>query len=646
MSKNVVQKILGRALVSGEMVAGETIAVKVDQVLTQDATGTMAYLQFEAIGVPRIKVPLAVSYVDHNLLQTNFRNADDHRYLQTAAARYGAHFSRPGNGICHQVHLERFSAPGKILLGSDSHTPTGGGVGMIAIGVGGLDVATVMAGSPYELQMPKVLRVVLKGELQRPWVTGMEVIMEILGRLTVKGGVGRILEYGGPGVKTLSVTERATITNMGAELGATTSIFPSDEVTLRYLRAQQREEAWQELAAAPDASYDEEIEVDLGALAPLVCQPHSPDNVAKVRDLAGKPVHQACVGSCSNSSLQVMQAVGNVLRGRTIAPGVSMTVSPGSKQVFETIARSGHLGDMIGAGARVLECACGPCLGMGQTPANGTVSLRTFNRNFKGRWGDSDSEVYLCSPLTAAVCALKGEFVDPREAGIELELPPEPESFLVNDNSILVPPEDGSSVDVVRGPNIREVPLMPPLTDVIETKVALQVGDNITTDDIMPAGPDILPLRSNIPAISEFVYSRIDPTFPRRAQEAGSCVILGGTNYGQGSSREHAAIAPMHLGVRAVIAQSFARIHRDNLINFGILPLELVDPGDAGKMQVGDSLEIVGILQGIEEGRIAVRNTTNDTETQTAIRLTDRQRDMLRAGGLLSYVREKYATEV
>jgi aconitate hydratase len=640
---SVTRKILAEHLVSGDMTPGEPIALRVDQVLTQDATGTMAYLQFEAMEVDRIAVGTAVSYVDHNMLQTTFRNADDHRFLESAAARWGAHFSRPGNGICHQVHLERFAAPGRILVGSDSHTPTAGGMGQIAIGTGGLDVATVMAGHPFELAMPEVVRVRLEGELPRPWVMAMDVILELLRRLTVKGGVGRVMEYAGPGVGTLTVTERATMTNMGAELGATTSVFPSDEATRHFLAAEGRAGDWRPLEADPDAVYDDEIVVNLSSLEPMVAKPHSPDNVVKVREIAGIAVDQVCVGSCTNSSYQVLKQVAALLDGNSVARGLDMTVSPGSRQAYEMIAREGDLARIIAAGARVLESACGPCIGMGQSPPSGSVSLRSFNRNFRGRSGTPDADIYLANPLVCAASALAGSLADPATAG--LALPPavaEPDHFAVADDMLVPPPVDGRAVAVVKGPNIKEVPVKGPLEDRLELQVLLKVGDDITTDHIMPAGSEILPLRSNIPAISEYVFSGVDPTFASRAREAGGGAVVGGRNYGQGSSREHAAIAPMYLGIKAVVAKSFARIHRANLINFGLLPLEFADPGDYDRIEQGETLVIERVLEGLETGRFDARLLGTGATVTLRSDVSDREREILRLGGSLAWVRDRH----
>jgi len=646
MGKNIVQKIIEGHLISGRPEPGNLISLKVDQVYTQDATGTMAWLEFEAIGIPRVKVPLAVSYVDHNTLQTDYMNPDDHAFLQSVAARYGAWFSKPGNGISHQVHLERFAAPGKIALGTDSHTPTGGGIGMLAIGVGGLEAASVMAGEPFEITMPKVVLVRLTGELQRPYVTAMDVILELLRRLTVKGGVGKVFEYGGSGVKGLSVPERATITNMGAELGATTSIFPSDETTKRYLKAQGRLKDWIELKADEDARYDEIIELDLSKIEPLIAQPHSPDNVVPVKELKGKRVDQVCIGSCTNSSYSIMRQVASILRGRTIARHVSLLINPGSKQVYEMLSRDGSIADMIGAGARILECACGPCIGMGGAPGTGQVSVRSYNRNFKGRSGNKEAFVYLASPVVCAISAVKGELIDPRELGIPVEAPQDIEEFLINDN-LLIPPEDNpEGIKVIKGPNIKEVPVRKGIEEEVSATVLLKLGDNITTDDIMPAGSKILPLRSNIPAISEYVFHNIDPTFSRKAlelKERGGVVIIGGDNYGQGSSREHAAIAPMYLGVRAVIAKSFARIHRANLINFGILPLIFKNPEDYERISQGDSLRITGIKKALLDGagEIAVENITKKNSFSVRLEFNERERRLLLSGGLLPYLKEK-----
>ncbi|MHB8881222.1 MAG: aconitate hydratase [Thermodesulfovibrionales bacterium] len=645
MGKNIVEKIFGAHLAYGELKAGSPVGLTVDQVYTQDATGTMAWLQFEAMGLDRVKVPLAVSYVDHNMVQSDYMNPDDHLFLQTAAARYGAYFSRPGNGICHQVHLEQFAAPGKIALGTDSHTPTGGGMGMISIGVGGLDAATVMGGAPFELTMPHVVKIQLKGRLQRPWVTAMDVILEVLRRLTVKGGVGRIMEYGGPGVKDLNLTERATITNMGAELGATTSVFPSDKRTLQYLTAVGRADQWQELSADAGAKYSEKITIDLGAVEPMIAQPHSPDNVVTVRSLAGTKVNQVCIGSCTNSSYQSMKLVASVLKGNRVSEQVNLLVNPGSKQVYEMISREGLSSDMIAAGARMLEASCGPCIGMGGAPGSGQVSVRSYNRNFKGRSGTKDALVYLASPVSCAVFAVMGEMVDPRESGLTLKTFKEPKQYLVNRGSLIPPKEDTSGVTVIKGPNIKEVSVKAPLGGTIEAEVLLKLGDNITTDDIMPAGSKVLPFRSNIPAISEFVFSGIDATFSARALAAkpqGGGIIIGGENYGQGSSREHAAIAPMFLGIQAVIVKSFARIHRSNLINFGIIPFQFQDPKDYDRLSAGDRLAIDDIAAMMQAGdSFVVRNLTKGYSFTVRSGLNAREQEIIIKGGLLPYTRAK-----
>lgn len=642
LKKNIVQKILGAHLISGDMVPGQEIAISIDQTLTQDATGTMAYLQFEALGIPRVKTRLSVSYVDHNTLQSGFENADDHRFLQSVAARYGIHFSRAGNGICHQVHLERFGVPGATLLGSDSHTPTAGGLGMIAIGAGGLDVAVAMGGGPFYLTMPRVLRVELKGAL-KPWVTAKDVILEVLRRLTVKGGVGRILEYGGPGVDSLSVPERATITNMGAELGATTSVFPSDEQTRKFLLAQVRGKVWKPIRADNGAAYDEVIEIEMDQLEPLIAQPHSPDNVCPVSAIEGTTVHQVCIGSCTNSSYGDLMTVAALLHKKRVHPGVSLVISPGSKQVFQMIARNGALASIIRAGARVLEAACGPCIGMGQAPPTAGISVRTFNRNFEGRSGTRDGLVYLASPEVAVAAALKGEITDPRRMGKPVRVKM-PERFALDDN-LLVPPlsiEEAERVEIVRGPNIKPLPTRGSLKGALSGEVLLKVGDNITTDHIMPAGAKILPLRSNIPAIAEHVFEGVDPTFPQRAQQSGGGFVVGGENYGQGSSREHAALAPMHLGVKAVLVKSFARIHLANLINFGILPLTFAEAGDYERVGQGDRMEVPGAEELLREGKsLVIRNLTRGIEFPVRYNLTPRQRELILVGGLLNHTRER-----
>ncbi len=637
--RNLTQKILEAHLVEGELKPGAEIGIRIDQTLTQDATGTMAYLQFEAMGVPKVRTKLSVSYVDHNMLQNSFENADDHRFLQSIAAKHGVYYSRPGNGICHQVHRERFGVPGQTLLGSDSHTPTCGGLGMIAIGAGGLDIAVAMAGGPFHLPTPKVVGVELKGSLQ-PWVTGKDVILELLRRLTVRGGVGKIYEYFGEGVASLSASDRFTVTNMGAELGATTSIFPSDEATRTYLRAQGREKDWVPLAADPDASYDEHIEIDLDKLEPLIAQPHSPDKVVAVRQIAGMPVVQVCIGSCTNSSYHDLGIAAMVLRGRAVYPDVSMTVTPGSKQVFETIARKGDLADLISSGARILESACGPCIGMGQAPSSGGVSVRSFNRNFEGRSGTQDAKVYLASPETCVATALTGKITDPRdleEMGIQFKKVIEPDQYPINDDMILPPAKEPEKIEVLRGPNIKPLPRNTAPGDRLEGKILLKVGDNITTDHIMPAGSKILPLRSNIPAISEYVFSRVDADFVQRAKEWGGGFIVGGSNYGQGSSREHAALAPMYLGVKAVLVKSFARIHRANLINFGILPLLFQNESDYEAIGQGDELVIDSLAEQLRGGTVIVQNKSRGTRISAQHGMTSREVEVYLAGGLLNY---------
>lgn len=644
MGRNIVQKIFDAHRVYGELTPKSPVGMNVDQVYTQDATGTMTWLEFEAIGIDRVKVPLAVSYVDHNMLQSDFMNADDHLFLQMSAQKFGAYFSRPGNGICHQVHLERFAAPGKIALGTDSHTPTGGGMGMIAIGVGGLEAATVMAGSPFELTMPLIVQVRLTGKLNRPWVTAMDVILTLLKNLTVKGGVGRIFEYGGPGVEDLNVTERATITNMGAELGATTSLFPSDGNTLAYLKAQGREGDWTELKADPDAVYDEGIVLDLGSVEPMIAQPHSPDNVVPIREIAGLKVSQVCIGSCTNSSFQAMKAVASVLRGRTVPGQVNLLINPGSRQVYGMLAREGLTADMIAAGARFLESSCGPCIGMGGAPASGQISVRSYNRNFKGRSGTKDAYVYLTNPIACAVMAVKGEIVDPRDSGIDIETISEPETFIVNDNLIVPPAPDGSKVTVIKGPNIKDVPVKAAMKNDIQAEVILKLGSNITTDDIMPAGSKVLPFRSNIPAISEFVFRNVDETFTKRAKDAqakGGCIVVADDNYGQGSSREHAAIAPMYLGLQAVIARSFARIHRANLINFGVLPLLFTGKEDYKRIKQGDLIIIRNAMISLRGNQqFTVENVTGKYTFIATSNLNDREKELILHGGLLPFTKK------
>jgi aconitate hydratase len=640
VGQNLAQKIISQHLVAGRMVPGEEVAIRIDQTLTQDATGTMAYLQLEAMGIPRVRTKLSVSYVDHNTLQTGFENADDHLFLQSIAAKYGIIFSRPGNGICHQVHLERFAVPGTTLLGSDSHTPTAGGVGALAIGAGGLDVAVAMAGGPFYFNMPAVIRVNLHGRLS-PWVSAKDIILEVLRRLTVKGGVGKIIEYGGDGVATLSVPERATITNMGAELGATTSIFPSDEVTRSFLAAQGRPDDWVELLPDADATYEQVIDIDLGSLEPLVARPHMPDNVATVREVGPIKVNQVAIGSCTNSSYTDLMRVAAILKGKRVHPDVSLVIAPGSRQVLRMLAQNGALADLVTAGARILECACGPCIGMGQAPPSGGVSVRTFNRNFQGRSGTADALVYLASPEVAAATAINGYLSDPRELGDPLNITL-PASFPVDDGMFIFPPEDGAQVEIRRGPNIKPLPLPQPPDPMIEAPVILKTGDNITTDHISPAGAKYLPLRSNIPALAEHAFEGVDPTFARRAREAGRGIILGGQNYGQGSSREHAALCPMYLGIKAVIAKSFARIHRSNLVNFGILPLTFADPADYDRIEAGDRL-IIDLHAGLEQDEIAVTNVTRGFTFKVRHGLSPRQQAIILAGGLLNYTRQQAA---
>ena len=638
MGKTIAQKIIAAHLVAGDMKAGSEVALRIDQTLTQDATGTMAYLEFETMGVPRVKTEFSIAYVDHNTLQCGFENADDHRYLQTVAAKHGIHFSRPGNGICHQVHLERFGKPGKTLIGSDSHTPTGGGLGMLSFGAGGMDVAVAMGGGAYYITMPKMFKVHLTGAL-RPFVTAKDVSLELLRILSVKGGVGAIIEWGGPGIATLSVPERATITNMGTELGATTSIFPSDEVTRAFLAAQGREEDYIPLASDEDAVYDRIIEIDLSSLKPMIACPHSPDNVVCVDSLKNVKVDQVCIGSCTNSSLLDMLKVAAMLKGKTVAPGVSLSISPGSRQVLTELANCGALTDILASGARLLECACGPCIGMGFSPSSGGVSLRTFNRNFLGRSGTKDGQVYLVSPETAAASALTGFITDPTtmEPIPAIQLP---EKFRVDDSAVLPPAEDGASVEVLRGPNIKEFPKAKAFAQTLTAETVLKVGDNITTDHIMPAGAKILPYRSNIPHLSQFCFEVCDPTFPERAKAAGDGIIIGGSNYGQGSSREHAALVPMYLGIRCVIAKSFARIHAANLINAGILPLTFADPADYDALEQGHKLQLADLATGMAAGKIAVRNETTGKQFFAECTLTDRQQKILLCGGLLNYTRE------
>lgn len=638
MGLTIAQKIIKEHLISGEMTVGNEIAIKIDQTLTQDATGTMAYLEFETMGVPRVKTELSLAYIDHNTLQSGFENADDHRFIQSMAKKYGLYFSRPGNGICHQVHLERFGKPGKTLIGSDSHTPTGGGIGMLAMGAGGLDVAVAMGGGAYYITMPKMFKVNLTGKL-RDFVTAKDVSLEILRILSVKGGVGAIIEWGGEGVKTLSVPERATITNMGAELGATTSIFPSDEVTHEFLKAEGRENDFVALESDADAVYDRVIDINLSELKPLIACPHSPDNVVSVDSLKGTKVNQVCIGSCTNSSLYDMLKVAALLKGKTISPDVSLSISPGSKQVLAMLADCGALSDIIASGARVLECACGPCIGMGFSPNSAGVSLRTFNRNFEGRSGTKDAQVYLVSPETAVAAALTGEITDPMLLGKMPEIIM-PASFKIDDSAVLPPAseEEAADVEILRGPNIKPFPDADPQENILNAGVSLKVEDNITTDHIMPAGAKILPYRSNIPHLSQYCFEVCDPTFPERAKAMGQSIIVGGNNYGQGSSREHAALVPLYLGVRAVIAKGFARIHAANLINAGIMPLTFANADDYEKISQGDELKITEVFSGMETGEMTLENLTTGEKIKLSCSFTDRQRAILKDGGLLKYV--------
>ena len=640
MGETLAQKIIRAHLLHGDMTPGSEIALRIDQTLTQDATGTMAYLEFETMGIPRVRTELSVAYVDHNTLQSGFENADDHRYLQTVAKKHGVWFSRPGNGICHQVQLERFGKPGKTLIGSDSHTPTGGGIGMLAFGAGGMDVAVAMGGGAYYITMPKMFKVNLTGTL-RPYVTAKDISLELLRILSVKGGVGAIIEWGGPGIAALSVPERATITNMGTELGATTSIFPSDDVTRAFLAAEGREADFTPLASDPDARYDRIIDIDLDTLQPMIACPHSPDNVVPVASLAGTKVDQVCIGSCTNSSLFDMLKVAALLKGRTIAPGVSLSISPGSKQVLTMLSDCGALTDILASGARLLECACGPCIGMGFSPNSGGVSLRTFNRNFLGRSGTKDAQVYLVSPETAVAAALAGCITDPQTLG-PMPAVTLPEQFRIDDSAVLppAPADEADAVEVLRGPNIQPFPQSRPFADTLTAELVLKVGDNITTDHIMPAGAKILPYRSNIPKLAEFCFTVCDPTFPARARAAGDGIIVGGSNYGQGSSREHAALVPMYLGIRCVVAKSFARIHAANLINAGILPLTFENPDDYDALQPGARLRIDDIRAGMAAGSLTLTDTAAGKAYSVVCSLTERQQAILLAGGLLNYTKE------
>lgn len=643
---NIVEKIFSEHKVSGSLKTGSMIALKVDQLMNHDING-MAWLEFEAIGLDTVKVPFAISFVDHNMLQTDYMNPDDHMFMQTAAAKFGAHFSRPGNGVCHQVHLERFAAPGKIYFGTDSHTPTAGGMGMIAIGVGGLDVAAMFAGMPFEFNMPQVVQVKLTGNLQRPYVTAMDVILTVLQKLTVKGGVGKIIEYGGPGVANLSLTERATITNMGAELGATTSIFPSDENTRKFLKAQGREKEWRPLAADAGAKYAQVVEIDLSKLEPMIALPFSPDKVVPIRTVAGKKVNQVCIGSCTNSSYQMMKTVSSILKDNTVDEMVSLLINPGSRQVYSMLAKDGSVADMIQSGARMLESGCGPCIGMGAAPGSGQVSIRSYNRNFKGRSGTADAQVYLASPVSCAAMALRGEIIDPRDAGIKVPMVADPTSYLIQDNMIVKPKKDRSKLKISRGPNIKPLPLKGPMEDTIAATMLLKVGDNITTDAIMPSGAKVLPLRMNIPKISAHVFESVDKTFASRAmavKDKGGSIIVGGDNYGQGSSREHAALAPMYLGVKAVIAKNIARIHNSNLINFGILPLRFQSDEDYKRVEQGDELVIQDVIKNVKGSQTyQVENKTKGYTFTVVSKLNSREQDIVVQGGLLPYIKSQQA---
>lgn len=641
MGYTIAQKIIKAHMLSGDMTVGSEVALKIDQTLTQDATGTMAYLEFETMGLDRVKTERSVAYIDHNTLQSGFENADDHRYIQSVAKKHGIYFSRPGNGICHQVHLERFGKPGKTLIGSDSHTPTGGGIGMLAMGAGGLDVAVAMGGGAYYITMPKMYKVNLKGKL-KPFVTAKDISLEILRILSVKGGVGAIIEWGGEGIKYLSVPERATITNMGTELGATTSIFPSDEVTKKFLEAEGRGEDYVELSSDADAVYDKVIDIDLDDLKPLIACPHSPDNIVTVESLKGTKVDQVCIGSCTNSSLFDMLKVAALLKGKTISPSVSLSISPGSKQVLSMLADCGALSDILASGARLLECACGPCIGMGFSPNSAGVSLRTFNRNFLGRSGTKDASVYLVSPETAVAAALTGEITDPRLLGEEPHITM-PAAFKIDDSAVIPPatPEEAKDLEVLRGPNIKPFPKSEPQTDTLSAELVLKVGDNITTDHIMPAGAKILPYRSNIPHLSQFCFAVCDETFPERAKALGKSIIVGGSNYGQGSSREHAALVPMYLGVRAVITKSFARIHVANLINAGIMPLTFKNPDDYDKLNQSDKLTLTNVFAGMDSGEIMLKDETTGDEIPLVCSFTERQKAILKAGGLLEYTKKE-----
>lgn len=645
MGRNIVEKILDKHLIEGELVAGTTAGIRIDRTLTQDSTGTMAYLQLEAMGIDRVKTKRSVAYIDHNMLQQGFENADDHKYIQTVANKFGIYFSRPGNGICHQVNLERFSVPGDTLLGSDSHTPTAGGVGMLAIGAGGLDVALAMAGEPYYIKVPQVIKVNLRGQL-KSMVTSKDIILEVLKRQTVKGGVGKVYEYGGPGLASLSVPQRATITNMGAELGATTSIFPSDDKTREYFIAEDRLEDWVELLADEDASYDQVIDIDLGDLVPMVAAPHSPDNIKSCKEVGRIKIDQVAIGSCTNSSYEDLMKVSRILRGRKVADHVSLVIAPGSRQVMEMIARNGALADIISSGARILENSCGPCIGMGQSPGTDSVSIRTFNRNFYGRSGTNSAQVYLASPELAAVSAIYGCLMDPREADFDIDFSDiHVDNFLIDDSMIIKPQEDPTSVEVVRGPNIKPFPLNTSLSDKVDGKIIIKTEDNITTDHIMPSNAKLLPYRSNIPHLANFCFSTIDENFAKRAKENKGGFIVGGDNYGQGSSREHAALAPLYLGIKGVIAKSFARIHKANLINSGIIPMEFENMEDYDKIDQMDSLVIENVYQGLKDGRLEVKDEEKNISFMVKANFNDKEIDMLMAGGKLNSIKMRNSKE-
>ncbi len=645
MGRNIVEKILDKHLVEGELVAGTTAGIRIDRTLTQDSTGTMAYLQLEAMGIDKVKTKRSVAYIDHNMLQQGFENADDHKYIQTVANKFGIYFSKPGNGICHQVNLERFSVPGDTLLGSDSHTPTAGGVGMLAIGAGGLDVALAMAGEPYYIKVPKVIKVNLRGKLN-PMVTSKDIILEVLKRQTVKGGVGKVYEYGGPGLANLSVPQRATITNMGAELGATTSIFPSDDKTREYFIAEDRLEDWVELVADPDASYDEVIDIDLDQLVPMVAAPHSPDNIKSCKEVGRIKVDQVAIGSCTNSSYEDLMKVSRILKGRKVADHVSLVIAPGSRQVMEMIARNGALADIISSGARILENSCGPCIGMGQSPGTDAISIRTFNRNFYGRSGTNSAQVYLASPELAAVSAIYGCLMDPRDADFDIDFSDiHVDHFLIDDSMIIRPDQDPRNVEVVRGPNIKPFPLNTKLTDSLEGRIIIKTEDNITTDHIMPSNAKLLPYRSNIPHLANFCFSTIDEDFAKRAKENKGGFIVGGDNYGQGSSREHAALAPLYLGIKGVIAKSFARIHKANLINSGIIPMEFENLDDYDKIDQMDVLTIDNIYKGLKDGRLEVKDEEKNISFFVKTNFNDKEIDMLMAGGKLNSIKMRNSKE-